>query len=66
MKIISQGSHPAQLKYRCTCRKCGTVFEFEKQEALYMTDQRDGDYLLINCPTCSATAYVDVTLGVPA
>ncbi|MDC2859041.1 hypothetical protein [Delftia sp. DT-2] len=52
MKIIKQGQPPETRTYQCTCRECATVFEFEQREAKFVFDQRDGDFLQINCPVC--------------
>ncbi|AXV15107.1 hypothetical protein CYG48_04960 [Neorhizobium sp. SOG26] len=52
MKIIKQGKHPGEKVYRGTCRTCSTEIEFERHEARYQVDQRDGDFLQIACPTC--------------
>lgn len=52
MKIIRTGSLPENRVYRATCHKCDTEIEFERREAVYHTDHRDGDYLAIPCPIC--------------
>lgn len=52
MKIIQQGKNPNEKVYRATCRNCSTEIEFERHEANYHHDQRDGDYLSVPCPTC--------------
>ena len=50
MKIITPGNLPDSKIYRATCRKCGTVFEFERAEASVTYDKRDGVYLTVMCP----------------
>jgi len=62
MKIIKQGVDPKTHVYRCTCFICETEFEFKKKEAKYNSDQRDGDYLSIDCPTCKKNCTIDVRL----
>lgn len=57
MKIIKKGN-PNGKVYRVTCRHCGCVYEFERKEARFMSDQRDGDALTIDCPECNTTAWV--------
>jgi len=52
MKIIRQGLIPEEVVYRTECSKCDTEFEFTQKEGKYNSDQRDGDYISINCPTC--------------
>lgn len=60
MKIIRQGTNPSEKVYRGVCRTCSTEIEFERREAHYQADQRDGDYLSIGCPTCSKAIIVSV------
>lgn len=60
MKIIRQGSLPENRVYRATCRRCDTEIEFARHEATYVPDQRDGDYLVITCPTCMTQIMRDV------
>lgn len=52
MKIIKQGKIPELEEYKLTCRNCKCQFEFQRHEAKYVSDQRDGDFLQIACPCC--------------
>jgi len=58
VKVIKQGQKPESRVYRGACRTCHTEIEFERHEAKYNVDQRDGDYLSIRCPTCSSDILV--------
>ena len=58
VKVIKQGQKPESRVYRGSCRTCHTEIEFERHEAKYNVDQRDGDYLSIRCPTCSSDILV--------
>lgn len=60
MKIITKGELPDTKPYRATCRKCSTVFEFFRGEAVYESDQRDGDFLRITCPLSGCKESVTV------
>lgn len=60
MKIIKQGQLPAERVYQGTCRRCTTEVEFQRGEATYHADQRDGDFLTVRCPVCNDTITVDV------
>jgi len=60
MKIIRPGKQRTERVYETTCRQCDCVFEFQEKEARYHSDQRDGDFLAIPCPTCSASVTVGV------
>lgn len=50
MKILQKGVLPSKQIYRATCRHCGTQIEFHFEEAEFISDQRDGDFLSIPCP----------------
>lgn len=50
MEIIRPGLVPGKREYRTTCTHCGCVFRFMQHEAEYCSDQRDGDYVAIDCP----------------
>jgi len=52
MKILKEGKLPQEKTYTATCRDCKTVFEFKQKEAKMNYDQRDGNYLSVNCPVC--------------
>ncbi|WP_186194456.1 hypothetical protein [Burkholderia gladioli] len=52
MKIIKQGILPQYREWKGKCYFCGTEFECLQNEGEYAIDQRDGDYLRVNCPIC--------------
>ena len=53
MKILEKGSLPEESIYRCRCCNCNTLYEFQRKEAVYVPEQRDGDYLTTKCPLCN-------------
>jgi hypothetical protein len=55
MRIIREGTLPEKQLYTATCWKCTTEFEFSRIEATEVPDQRDGNYLRINCPLCKSS-----------
>lgn len=57
MRIITKGKLPEDALYEVICQHCKTVFEFERREAKFTSDQRDGDYLIIICPVCNSLIY---------
>lgn len=59
MKIIKEGTPKSQRSVQLTCPECGCVFEATKEEFTFKTDQREGDYWKIECPTngCGNTVY---------
>jgi len=60
MKILERGQIPNEQLYEIRCTKCRTLFQFQQQEAKYHSDQRDGDYLMIDCPVCKEPASTAV------
>lgn len=62
VEILRKGRLPGDDKYTTACHKCGTVFSFLRKEAEHKpaTDQREADYLSINCPLCHSPCAVGV------
>jgi hypothetical protein len=52
MEIIERGTLPTERQHEIRCRNCKTLFRFKCHEATYVPDERDGDFLSINCPVC--------------
>lgn len=52
MKITKPGIIDAERVENVTCRHCQCEFEFTRGEAKVTFDQRDGDFMAINCPCC--------------
>jgi hypothetical protein len=52
VKIIHRGTDPKDVTHRAVCNRCKTEIEFTQSEAIYHSDQRDGDFLSIACPVC--------------
>jgi RNase P subunit RPR2 len=52
VKITKVGSRPEDKEYRASCRNCKSEVEFRRNEAEYISDQRDGDFLSVRCPIC--------------
>lgn len=65
MRIIRQGKLPEMELFEVTCDRCKTLFEFEKVEAKITSDQRDGDFMTIDCPLCHKPVTVDVDYNKP-
>jgi len=56
MRIIKQGTLPANRMFVVECYHCKTIFEFQQSEGKTLSDRREGDYVYINCPTCNSQA----------
>lgn len=62
MRIIKEGKIPEEQEIKATCRYCGTQFAFYRKEATYISDQRDGDYLDIQCPLCKKSVTASIVV----
>lgn len=51
VEILRQGTPPIS-HITTTCRRCDTEFRFDRGDAVWMEDCRDGDFYKINCPVC--------------
>ena len=60
VQILKHGEKPEDRIYITQCRTCHTDFQFQPTDAVYMTDQRDGDAYKIACPCCTWTCWVGV------
>lgn len=62
MEIIKAGKLPGQRTYTTTCGNCGCRFKFKASEAKFESDQREGDALVVKCPTrkCGEKIWVAV------
>ena len=59
--VTKQGALPSHDVFAGTCRVCSTEVEFLRGDAKLTFDQRDGDFLSVTCPTCSATINVNAS-----
>lgn len=60
MEILKRGTPPKERTHQATCRACGTEFRFRESEGRVTHDQRDGDFIQIDCPVCAATVTVEL------
>lgn len=59
MRIIKDGTDPDTIEYKCTCKKCKTVFAFRKSETRLVDDDRNGAAHVVKCPKCSTENWID-------
>lgn len=52
MKILKEGKRPEDAVHRGTCTRCTTEIEFARSEGVITHDQRDGDFVSVDCPVC--------------
>lgn len=58
MKILKRGTPPSEVVYDVTCNNCHSEIQFERKEATFGQDQREGDsWLEIKCPVCDAKIF---------
>lgn len=57
MEIVKRGVLPTEVVHQATCNHCGTVAKFKRGEAEHHFDQREGDYLSVQCPVCACEMY---------
>lgn len=51
MKIIEPGQIP-KTEEQFVCSNCGCIFKCDASEYEYHFDQREGDWIDYDCPTC--------------
>lgn len=58
MKTIIQGNAERAKEYKYfECSKCGWIGKAEKGEYEYHSDQYQGDWCRVKCPTCHNVVY---------
>lgn len=60
MRVLERGDLPEHKVYQCRCTNCRSLYEFERREAKYVNDQRDGDFLETHCPNCGRANFTSV------
>lgn len=60
MDVIKKGKLPEDNVYLGSCHHCGTVVKFMRSEGELVFDQRDGDYIEIECPLCHTSICVNL------
>lgn len=52
MEILRRGHLPGEKEYTPVCHHCFTQVKFRQSEGVISRDQRDGDYVTVQCPVC--------------
>lgn len=58
IRVTKQGSLPELDVFAGACQHCKTEVEFERRDARFSEDQRDGAFLTVDCPTCNGSIHV--------
>jgi RNase P subunit RPR2 len=59
VEVLQRGQKPSERTYTATCRTCNSQLRFKASEAKVTFDQRDGDFVSVECPVCSETVNVN-------
>jgi RNase P subunit RPR2 len=65
IKVIRRGHLPQNDQFDATCRKCHSEIQFLRSDGRFTSDQRDGDFLTVDCPVCGDPIHVDAKKGKP-
>lgn len=58
IEIIAKGNkRPEDRTYRNTCGHCGSILQFKGNDGREVSDQREGDAIVIDCPVCAAEVW---------
>lgn len=57
IEVIVRGQPPEEKVYEEQCRRCASMLRFKRADAKYTADQRDGDFLTVECPVCHGTVH---------
>jgi RNase P subunit RPR2 len=60
MEILKRGVSPHEKKYEVTCERCKSELRFLAYEGTVTRDQRDGDYITIQCPVCAHLIHTNL------
>lgn len=53
MEILKRGIVPEQIRYVSSCSHCKTEVAFMQCEGKITYDQRDGNFITVECPVCN-------------
>ena len=59
VEIVTAGVKRGDRRYQTKCQECETVFRFLKSDARDEINDRDGHAVIIDCPTCGKSCYVN-------
>lgn len=62
MKILRSGTTKKIKSTTIECIHCDCKFSFTKDEAEYISDQRDGNAYIVKCPECNRENWVDASI----
>jgi hypothetical protein len=60
IEVVRRGKAPEDVVYKADCYTCKSVLKFKREDGKITYDQRDGDFLTIECPVCEKHVSVDL------
>lgn len=63
IEVLKRGVTEDEKVYEAVCFSCKSHLRFKRSDAEYVSDQRDGDYLKINCPVCRGMVTEQASSG---
>lgn len=55
IEVLRPGITSAQITYTAECSRCYCKVRFTGADGKITSDQRDGDFMTVTCPTCGST-----------
>lgn len=58
VEVVERGPDPREHVYEVRCNKCNSKLRFKQADAVREVDDRDGNALVVVCPTCDNEIWV--------
>lgn len=58
IEVIRRGNLPENDQFDVKCNHCKSEIRFLRSDARLTSDQRDGDFLKVDCPVCNHAVHV--------
>lgn len=66
IEVINRGHLPENDQFEAKCNHCKSDLRFLRSDARFTSDQRDGDFVTVDCPVCSHAVHVASSKGRPS
>lgn len=60
IRVIKPGRLDSEREHTTACDKCHCEFSFQRKDAKFHSDQRDGDAITIKCPECGYEVWISI------
>ena len=61
IEILEKGEPKSERKFTVGCRGCNSKLRYSKSDGVVVHDQRDGDFLKLDCPVCHKDINVNLS-----